>query len=87
MNPYNDHDTVLAFQPNPAEPPQFVGEYSEADTIYGRVVSGPQCQTCGRTDYEVERNSLMPKFGAARCGCGQRYRIVHLSARDVVFPA
>ncbi len=80
-------DTVLAFAPNKNEPLHWAAEYSDRDEMYGRVISGPQCEVCGNTVYEIERNSLMPKFGAARCECGQRYRISHEPADSVVFPA
>lgn len=86
---YETHpDTVLAFAPNTDEPLHWVAEYGDRDVMYGRVVSGPQCGQCGSTTYTLERNSLMPKFGAARCdGCSQRYRISHEPADSVVFPA
>lgn len=86
---YETHpDTVLAFAPNKNEPLHFVAEYGERDDMYGRTITGPQCEVCGRSDeYVIERNGLMPKFGAIRCGCGQRYRVSHEPADSVVFPS
>jgi len=84
----DEPDTVLAFSPNRHEDPQFVAETFERDTMFGSTVSGPQCEVCGATEYEVENNALMPRYGACRCtGCNQRYRIVLRAAREVVFPA
>lgn len=81
-------DTVLAFEPNKDDGLFWVAELSEHADAFGELRDGAQCQVCGNTEYRIERNGLMPKFGAARCEkCGQRYRIVHVPARDVVFPA
>lgn len=80
---------VLAFLPNRNEPHYFVAE--DADdlaNLFGSYVNGSQCENCGESVYEIERNSLMPKFGACRCcGCNQRWRIVERDDNDVVFPA
>lgn len=85
---YNEPDTVLAFLPNRHEGYYFVAEYNERDSMYGALVNGAQCENCGESVYEIEKNGLMPKFGACRCcGCNQRYRIVHKGASEVIFPA
>lgn len=84
---------VLAFRPNPDEPFYFVSEdVSELKRLlsepFGKIVNGPQCGVCGSTEYTVESNSLMPRYGACRCNrCMQRYRIVSVPDDDVVFPA
>lgn len=78
---------VLAFLPNASEPYYFVSENAE-ELVYGSIVNGAQCEVCGESVFEIERNSLMPKFGACRCcGCNQRYRITTYNENDVVFPA
>jgi hypothetical protein len=95
----DDDDIVYAFQPRAIDPPQFVGESAEdvADRL-GEWIGADQCDCCGNSVYEITED--VPQSGRfyAVCvedpddevsrqfgGCGNRYPIRRLPAREVQF--